>query len=897
MRRILRRFDRKVRYTQENSREFRFPYTPVDARLAQFLTSAVNPTRGRPMATSLPEKPRRLDDPTPGRPLQETVLPPADTISPSTRPEFSLSPGSRPLPEYELVRLLGRGGYGEVWQATGPGGFDLALKFIRLGEKAGEAELRSLALMKNVRHPHLLPMFGAWQRDEYLIIAMELADGTVIDRLEDARRRGQPGLPRDELLAYLGEAAKGIDFLNDYRSPSELTDAPGIQHKDIKPQNLLLVGGSVKVADFGLAKLLKNATASVSGGLTVAYAPPEFFNSQVTRWSDQYSLAVSYCQLRGGRLPYEGAPVELIAAQMTRPPDLSMLPEHERPAVARALAKVPQERWPTCRAFADALAAALPKAAATSPKPPAAATKPKSPKKTDVPPPAAKTRPPQTVVPRRSPALALGVVAAIACFGVGLAFVASRSKHSAAPPTQGLRLPPIDAVVLQPQQRRTLAVPLERGRVSGPVELRLENVPKGVHVWTHPVPDGLAEARIEFNVLRDADRSLRKARLTAAAAGETAVQEFDLGVGPPRDAAELEADLSAAVRQRPADAVAYLNRAHHYQAQKNYRRALSDYTKAAQLEPNYPSGSLGRGDAEHGLGEFDKAVGAFTEALRLDPNLAAAHAARGRAYDAKKDFKRALADCAEAVRLDPDRYRGIYRTRGDFFSRRKEYDRALTYYTEAVRHDPKDALAYRARGIVYENKKDYGRAIPDYTKAIELDPASAAARRDRGDVYLAKKDYDRAIADYTEAVRLDPKDAHAFQARAAAYGNKGDFDHAIGDYTKAIELKPNNAEAYNERGICHDEKKDYDKAIADFSQAIKLNPKFAAAYTNLGNARLAKKQYKRAVANFTKAIEHDKDNALAYFNRSLAYRAMGEAKKADADRAKAVKLDPSLKNK
>src|SRR5438270_2651399 len=103
------------------------------------------------------------------------VAPVDHDIRASGAPGVSLTPGARPLPEFELVKLLGRGGFGEVWGATGPGGVEVALKFIRLGEQAGQVELRSLELMKNVRHPHLLPLFGAWQCDEFLILAMELA--------------------------------------------------------------------------------------------------------------------------------------------------------------------------------------------------------------------------------------------------------------------------------------------------------------------------------------------------------------------------------------------------------------------------------------------------------------------------------------------------------------------------------------------------------------------------------------------------------------------------------------------------------------------------------------------------------------------------------------------------
>jgi Leucine-rich repeat (LRR) protein len=257
------------------------------------------------------------------------------------------------------VRLLGRGGFGEVWKATGPGGFEVALKFIRLGGQAGRVELRSLELMKHVRHAHLLPQFGAWERDDYLIVAMELADRTLFDRLKEAVGEGLPGLPADELIEYLRDAARAIDFLNEPRHPSPAGGLAGIQHKDIKPANLLLVGDTVKVADFGLARVLQNTLATASGGLTPAYAAPELLRGQSTVWSDQYSLAVTYCELRGRRRPFEGDTARIVAGHLFEAPDLSMLPEAERFPVGRALAKEAAQRWPSCRLFVEALDAAV----------------------------------------------------------------------------------------------------------------------------------------------------------------------------------------------------------------------------------------------------------------------------------------------------------------------------------------------------------------------------------------------------------------------------------------------------------------------------------------------------------------------------------------------------------
>jgi WD40 repeat protein len=266
---------------------------------------------------------------------------------------LDLYPGSEPVPGYRLQARLGKGGFGEVWRATAPGGLPVALKFVPLDPQIARPELRALEILKHVRHPHLLATVGAWQHSGHIILAMELADGTLYQHLLEAQGRGLPGIPREELLRYMEEVAMALDFLHDPHPP--FPGKRGIQHRDIKPHNLFLQGGSIKVGDLGLARALAQSLTANTGNLTPAYAAPEFFRGQTSAHSDQYSLAITYCQLRGGRLPFAGSPEELVTQHLNEPPDLSMLPDGERPVVARALRKEPCERWPSCQVFVERL--------------------------------------------------------------------------------------------------------------------------------------------------------------------------------------------------------------------------------------------------------------------------------------------------------------------------------------------------------------------------------------------------------------------------------------------------------------------------------------------------------------------------------------------------------------
>src|SRR4051812_4782026 len=186
-----------------------------------------------------------------------------------------LEAGVEPIAGYILVRPLGRGGFGEVWEAIAPGGVRVALKFIHLESKEAGVEQRALEIIRDIRHPHLLDVQFATRVEDCLVIAMPLCDQSLMDRLHACKAEGLPGLPRDELLGYMEELARAVDFLNEPHQQVSGEVRSGVQHRDIKPHNIFLVGGSVRLADFGLAKVLEADTASHTGCMSPTYVAPE----------------------------------------------------------------------------------------------------------------------------------------------------------------------------------------------------------------------------------------------------------------------------------------------------------------------------------------------------------------------------------------------------------------------------------------------------------------------------------------------------------------------------------------------------------------------------------------------------------------------------------------------
>ncbi|HQR08535.1 MAG TPA: tubulin-like doman-containing protein [Gemmatales bacterium] len=274
-----------------------------------------------------------------------------------------IEPEAEPIPGYRLISRLGGGGYGDVWKCEAPGGLNKAIKFVFgqlgssenvMGEDVDDVraaqELKSLERIKKIRHPFILALDRYEIKDGQLMIVSELADCSLFDRFRECHQQGMKGIPRDELLNYMLETAEALDYM---------TEKHDLLHLDIKPQNLFLLCNHIKIGDFGLVKDVEGKLANVTGGFTTNYAAPESFEGFVSRFSDQYSLAIVYQELLTGSRPYTGTNIKQILLQHIQgKPKLDPLPASDRPIIERALAKAPSDRWPSSMAMVKSLVCA-----------------------------------------------------------------------------------------------------------------------------------------------------------------------------------------------------------------------------------------------------------------------------------------------------------------------------------------------------------------------------------------------------------------------------------------------------------------------------------------------------------------------------------------------------------
>lgn len=266
-------------------------------------------------------------------------------------------PGER-FGDYEILRRLGHGGMGEVYEAAHiSSGRRVALKVMRhnLSSEADRKRFfREGRLAASVTHPNVVYVHGSDEIDGVPAIAMELVhDGTLMDRL----KRGGP-LPVAEAVEAVLQVITGL----------EAAHAAGVLHRDIKPANCFVAAdGTVKVGDFGLSistvargESLITASGSVLG--TPTYASPEQLRGEeLDVASDIYSVGATLYHLLTGHTPFEGDDfVKLITEVLDKEPAdprrwRAVLPDELVEVLRRCLAKDRRQRFASYTALRDAL--------------------------------------------------------------------------------------------------------------------------------------------------------------------------------------------------------------------------------------------------------------------------------------------------------------------------------------------------------------------------------------------------------------------------------------------------------------------------------------------------------------------------------------------------------------
>lgn len=244
---------------------------------------------------------------------------------------------------YTLVKQLGRGAFGLVWLAERRGAFattQVALKLALDEEPDLEAITQESQLWAQLGgHPNVLPIIEADRYDDQVVIVSEYAPS---GSLEGWLKNNQGVSPNVEAATsmVLGILA-GLEHLHSRR----------IIHRDLKPANILLQGETPRLADFGLARVLKSTSQSAGVAGTPAYMAPETFSGIRSEQSDIWSAGVIFYQLLTGRLPYPQTDIiALIGAISTREPEPlpDYVPEHIKQTIARAMEKDPARRFRTC---------------------------------------------------------------------------------------------------------------------------------------------------------------------------------------------------------------------------------------------------------------------------------------------------------------------------------------------------------------------------------------------------------------------------------------------------------------------------------------------------------------------------------------------------------------------
>ncbi|MBI2932921.1 MAG: protein kinase [Planctomycetes bacterium] len=859
----------------------------------------------------------------------------------------------RRLGRYRLLREIGRGGMGVVWEAEDPSlRRRVALKIVRPA-KADDELARRLhregAIAARLRHPNIVAIHEvAVLSDEdgasVHVIAMDFIEGGT---LAQVMAEGRASL--SSLLRMLEEVARAVGYAH----------SQGVVHRDLKPANVLVdAKGAVTLTDFGLARaqfLRSRLTRSNVLAGTPHYMAPEQINGRADARSDVYALGVMLYEILAGRVPFQAdTPVALftmIAVEDPKPPRRpGRAPSRDLELICRkAMDKDPRRRYADATEFAEDVARFRNGEAV-------------------------RARAPgvfyllSLTIRRRRVAVIAVVAVAAAMLGVRRARDASALRgaleRAAELEREGKLDEARDALAGHGSdaeaRARLVALDRRRAKAGALVESGRREIDKAVayqyaknpnyehmidrvnegqrlieeaialwpsmatahyllgRVWMIKGDDIRAEGcfrrAIEIEPGFGAGRyELGRALFVRACMDmQLSGTEGLLERGQERTEMALEAtrELECAVASGWADddlqrelaaAMMALARDDEATLRRITNNALRNYGGRLGVEEMHWLLAV-EASGEEALKQCEMAIAEC-------PGYGIARILRAQILWGMNRFEEALSEASLAVAMQPAS--GLaYRVRGHARLDLKDYDGAIVDFDRALSFRSGMYQTRLGRGIARERKGDREGAFSDFIEAIRCNPKSVLARVDAANILGLRGEADRALAELAEALRLNPTSGEAYLARAGLWCGMGNYDAAIADCARLLEFDDSNVEAHVVRarsryrrwralarsGRNADTDAEWDAAMRDCDEALRLDPRCVHAYYERAGMRYEKGDLPGALADSTRAIECNPSFANAYIARATVRGAGGDRSGALEDCDTALRLDPGLAN-
>jgi tetratricopeptide (TPR) repeat protein len=217
------------------------------------------------------------------------------------------------------------------------------------------------------------------------------------------------------------------------------------------------------------------------------------------------------------------------------------------------------------------------------------------------------------------------------------------------------------------------------------------------------------------------------------------------------------------------------------------------FTRNLEFEPA-PQIFLDLGLALAGQGKIDEAITQYTDALRIKPDFAEAHLNLGNALAAQGRIDEAIRQYTEALRIKPD-FPGAHVNLGAALAGQGRIDEAIAHYFEALRIKPDFPEAHNNLGIALARQGRIDEAMAHYSEAVRIKPDFLEAYNNLGIALASRGRIDEAITQYSEALRIKPDFLEARLNLGIALARQGRVDEAIRQYSVALRIKPDSAQA------------------------------------------------------------------------------------------------------